>query len=507
MNQRKSGTILSYLHIIISNTISIFYTPYMLEMMGQSEYGLYGTASSFISYLSILSFGIGGAYIRFNAKCRAENNREEEKRLNGMFLTVFSFLAVLVFIGGMVCIVLAGELVKETFTSQELSKLRTIMLILTLNMMLTFICNVVTMALQAYEKYICIRVVQLVAGIITPVLNIVALHKGGRAVTVALISFLVSVACNLVYLVYARKSIKLEFSFKGFRKDVLTEIFVFSCFLFINSLTDQITHSTDNIILSAMKGTSAVAIYTIGANFRSYFQMFSSSISSVFAPKINMMVAQKTDMKQIDEVFIKVGRIQFYLVSLILIGYISIGEEFVRLWAGEEYSVSYYIGLLLMLSAFVPAFQNIGVEIQKALNRHRARSIVYFFIAVANVLLTIPFSKWWGGVGAALATLICLFFGTVIFMNFYYQKYIGLNITGFWRSIASVLPGYVVPVVVGLLIHEFWEMNSYGDILSAAMVITIVYVISIWMFSMNKYEKDLICCPLKKIFNCINKPI
>ena len=67
MSQRKLGTILSYLNIFLSNTISLIYTPYMLRMLGQSEYGIYGTAQSFISYLSILSFGIGGAYIRYNA--------------------------------------------------------------------------------------------------------------------------------------------------------------------------------------------------------------------------------------------------------------------------------------------------------------------------------------------------------------------------------------------------------------------------------------------------------
>ena len=45
MNQRKAGTLLTYANIFISNTISLLYTPYMLQMMGQSEYGLYGTAS------------------------------------------------------------------------------------------------------------------------------------------------------------------------------------------------------------------------------------------------------------------------------------------------------------------------------------------------------------------------------------------------------------------------------------------------------------------------------
>ena len=218
MNQRKAGTILSYLHIFLSNTISIIYTPYMLRLMGQSEYGLFGTANSFISYLSLLSFGIAGAYIRFNTRCRTAGDREEEKRLNGMFLTVFSVLAGLVLVGGLLCTALAEELVEETFTSAELLKLRIIMLLLTANMVISFLFNVVMMALQAYEKYIVLRTVSLVTGIITPVVNIIALHAGGRAVTLSVLSLVISILTYLFYLFYARRSIKLEISFKGFRK-------------------------------------------------------------------------------------------------------------------------------------------------------------------------------------------------------------------------------------------------------------------------------------------------
>jgi O-antigen/teichoic acid export membrane protein len=499
MNERKVGTILSYLHILLSNTISILYTPYMLQMMGQSEYGLYGTANSFISYLSVLSFGIGGAYIRFNTRCRVSGDREEEKRLNGMFLSVFSILACLVMVGGIICIVFAGELVKKTFTDTELLRLRIIMLILTLNMMMTFICNVITMSLQAYEKYFCIRIVTLVAGIVNPVVNIIALEMGGRSVAIALISFLISAASYLVYFIYARHAIKLQFSFKGFRKDILKEIFVFSGFLFINSLTDQLTHSTDNIVLSAIKGTGAVAIYTVGSSFKNYFQLFSSSISSVFSPKVNLMVAQGCDMRDLDDVFTRVGRVQFYLVSLILIGYLSIGADFVRLWAGEDYSDAFYIGLILMLSAFVPAFQNVGLEIQKAKNMHKARSIVYFFVALVNVALTIPFSRLWNGIGAALATLICVFMGTVVFMNYYYHKYVGLNIFGFWKSIGSILPGFLLPMAVGLLINRLWEIKSLLEILAAAVIISVTFLASVWKIGMNEYEQDLIRKPLRRL--------
>lgn len=501
MNQRKAGTLLSYAYIIITNTISLFYTPYMLRMMGQSEYGLYGTASSLISYLSVLNFGIGGAYIRFNAKVRISGDRNEERKLNGMFLIIFTFLSLIVLIVGLVFIALAGQLVKETFTSQELFKLRIIMLILIFNMMLSFICNVFMMALQAYEQFFFIRIVLLIAGVLQPFVNVIALSLGGRSVTITFISFAISFGTYIAMFLYARKIIRFEILFSGFQKELFQDIFIFSGFLFLNSITDQITFSTDNVVLSSLKGTTAVAVYTIGSNFKNYFQSFSSSISSVFAPQVNQLVARNCRIEDLDEIFIRIGRIQFYVVSLILIGYVSIGKAFVCLWAGEDYSDSFYIGLFLMLAIAVPAFQNVGLEIQKAKNMHKARSIVYFLIALVNVGLTILLAQRWAGIGAAFATMICMFMGTVIFMNIYYWKRIGLDIPQFWKSIISILPGYCVPILVGVLINRFFRIYNYWDVLLAAVIIALFFCISVWQFSMNAYEKNLFRKPIKKVFD------
>lgn len=499
MNQRKIGALLSYLHILLANTISILYTPYMLRMMGQSEYGLFGTANSFISYLSILSFGIGGAYIRFNARYRAAGDRDGEKRLNGMFLVVFSGLAGLVLIGGFGCIALVGQLVEKSFTAMELYKLRVIILLLTLNMMLTFVMNVVMMALQAYEQYIVLRITVLLTSVLTPVVNIIALMLGGRSITITAISLVFSIVCYAVYFIYARKVIRMEFSFRGLEWKTLKEIFVFSGFLFLNSITDQITFSTDNIVLSAVRGTGAVAVYTVGSQFKNYFQQFSTSISSVFAPSVNMMVAKEQKIDEINAMFTRVGRVQFYVVTLILIGYVSVGQEFIRLWAGEDYADAFWIGLMLMLSVFVPSFQNVGLEIQKAFNKHKARSIAYFLIALGNISLTIPFSLRWGPIGAAAATLATTFWGYVIFMNYYYWKHIGLDIPGFWKAIAGILPGCIAPLAVGFGISRFLILDSFLDILLAALAICAVFFVSVWVFSMNEYERSLLRKPLQKL--------
>ena len=45
----------SYLNLLIGNIIPFVYTPIMLRLLGQSEYGLYGIAQSIMGYIGLLN--------------------------------------------------------------------------------------------------------------------------------------------------------------------------------------------------------------------------------------------------------------------------------------------------------------------------------------------------------------------------------------------------------------------------------------------------------------------
>ena len=74
MRNLKSGFILSYISIFIQSIISILYTPVMLRLLGESNYGLLQLAVSTMSSLSILSFGFGSSYMRFYSQYKADND-------------------------------------------------------------------------------------------------------------------------------------------------------------------------------------------------------------------------------------------------------------------------------------------------------------------------------------------------------------------------------------------------------------------------------------------------
>ena len=80
VNQLRAGALLSYVSLAINNIISILYTPFMIRLLGQSEYGLYNLANSVIGYLGILDFGLGNAIIRYGAKYRAVEDKDGDTK-------------------------------------------------------------------------------------------------------------------------------------------------------------------------------------------------------------------------------------------------------------------------------------------------------------------------------------------------------------------------------------------------------------------------------------------
>lgn len=83
MNQIKGGIVLNYITIVLNILLGLLYTPFMLRMLGQNEYGLYSLVASIIAYLTLLDFCFGSAIVRYTAKFIAENKKKEQWELNG----------------------------------------------------------------------------------------------------------------------------------------------------------------------------------------------------------------------------------------------------------------------------------------------------------------------------------------------------------------------------------------------------------------------------------------
>ena len=130
MNQLRIGIVLNYLNIILHILIVIFYTPYMLRMMGQSEFGLYSLVASIIAYLTLLDFGISNGVIRYTAKLRAEGETTKQYEMFGMFISIYCLLSFVVILVGAFFIIKADDIFSQSMTLDEIYKMKIMLIIL-----------------------------------------------------------------------------------------------------------------------------------------------------------------------------------------------------------------------------------------------------------------------------------------------------------------------------------------------------------------------------------------
>ena len=491
-SQREKGIILSYVTMAVNFVLGIVFTPFITRMLGTSEYGLYNLASSIIAYLTMLDLGFGNSMIRFSSRYKALGDKDGESRLNGLFLIFFSVISVIAFIFGL-GIYFNIESFFTSFTAAETERAKLIFIILLINVCTSFPFTVVSAILSTNERFYYLKLYNLITSLVKYGLEAIVLYMGFKSVAIAVVAAVVSIVAKIFPILYCRKNLDVHFKFTDLDKKLLKEVITYSSFIFINILVDQIYANTDKIILGKVAGTAAVAIYGIAANLDKDFNQFSTSISGVFLPNITKLITKKVPMQQISDIFIRIGRIQFIILTFILGGFVIFGKQFIHFWVGDDYAQAYYITLILMAPKIVSLSQNIGVSILQAKNKHRVRSVVYLFISVLNVAISIPLAIKWGGIGAAVGTLIGNLIGQISFMNWYYHKKIGIDIPRYWKDVFLRI-GSVVAIysVAGWFVMSFINTSSLFTLLVAIAIYSVIFVGVAWFLIFNKEEKKLI---------------
>ena len=485
--------------IILNNVIALTYMPYMLRMLGQAEYGLYSLAASVVAYLTVLDLGFGNAIIRYTAKFRTLGMFKTQSRMYGMFIILYSIVGILCIIAGIVLYFNVDLLFSRTMTSNEQNQLQIMLLLMTLNLAVSFPLGVFGSIISGYENFIFQKSLNLIRVILNPIVMIIFLSLGYKAVCMVVITTIFNLVTLSLNLWYCLSKIKIKIIFNQFDYGLLKEISYYSLWIFLCAIIDRIYWSSGQFILGMYVSTSAVAIYALGIQFQGIYMGFSSAITSVLLPKVTSMVSNNTDNGELSDLFVKVGRIQFSLLGIIIFGFILFGKEFIILWAGNDYCESYYITLLFLIPLTIPWIQNLGFIILQAKNQMRFRSLTYLIISVVSLILSVPISKKYGGIGCACCVAGALILGQIVIMNIYYKYRVGLLIGNFWVQILKMSISPIVLSVVTYIVLSFFPVCSVISLIVAIGLYTTFYFILFWRFSLNYSEKQF----LKNIFNAI----
>lgn len=498
MSQKKLGAALSYIQIIVTIMVNLLYTPIMLRMLGQSEYGIYSLSSSVIGYLALLYAGMTSTYLRYYSQYKKKDDKSSVARLNGLFLVLFSVLGGCALIIG---IVLANNLhiiFGNGLTSDEYDLAQILFVIMAVNMALLMPKTVFSTVIFSHERFIFIKILDVLQAMMMPIIALPLLYMGYGSIGMSCVVLLLTAASLLVSTYYCIKKLACRFVFKNIPYGLIPEMLSFSIFILLQGVMDQFNWHLGKLLLANFVDSTAIAVYTVGLQIDILIISFSTALSGVFVPKIYGLV-QTGAIAELNKLWLKVGRYQFFIVYFICIGFVFWGKAFIKLWAGEGYEMAYIVAIILILPLLVHLCQVLAMEVLRAYNRHGVWTIVHFAASIVGFIFCIPLTKHYGLMGVTIGTCITMFIVVNIYDNWYYAKAGNLNVWAFFNEMKKLLPAMLLTAVVAGILVSVMAIESWLMLVITGGIFTILYSCIMYKLGMNNDERVLIKNALIKL--------
>ena len=498
MSERKIGAILSYLNVILQMVVSFLYIPLLLYYISREEYGLYQLIGSLIAYLSVMDFGLSNMVIRFYAKYLTLEDDEGAENILAIARRGYMLFCLLVLLAGGIFYQFLPMWFGNSMTEAELTEGMAIYVLLLFNFVITMLGMVYQASIDARQRFLFLRGTSCLQIILQPLLVVVVLQEYPNALGVAVATTIINVLFTLWRWAYANWRLRIRIVYHYWNRELLQGVGYFMLMQSIVAVADLIFFKTNQIILGIISGTAAVALYAIAASIQQNYMMMSLSISGVFLPHVTELVTRKVDSDELFSLFIRIGRLQFFVLGLVSSGFVIFGREFITLWAGEGFKDSYLITLLIILPFTTDLIQNIGFTILQAMNRYGIRAAVLTIMGIVNIALAIPLGMRYGGIGCAAASGLCMLLGNCLGMSYCYVRYLHFQMMKFWRQILLIFGRLALLTAVIYGINCF--LPEMGSVFLAVKIViyTGIYGIVAYVCCFNDYERMLCVGWLRK---------
>jgi O-antigen/teichoic acid export membrane protein len=184
------------------------------------------------------------------------------------------------------------------------------------------------------------------------------------------------------------------------------------------------------LILGAMRGPEAVAVYNIAQRGAQFVGFILAAVNMTLAPLIASLYAAGS-LQRLQRIVTKSARAVFITSMVVTIGLIFFGEHFLSLF-GRDFTAGQSVLMILSLGNLIDAAAG-PVGLLLVMTRHEHEAAIGFGIRTAlEVILNLSLIPRWGAEGAAAATAISLIIWNLLFVAWVYRR-LGIHPTALGR--------------------------------------------------------------------------
>ncbi len=491
--QIKLGAIISYFTIAFNIVAGLIYTPWMIDQIGKSNYGLYTLATSLIT-MFLVDFGMSAAVTRFVSKFNAEGNQQKANNFLGIVYKLYLSIDAIILVA-LVVVFFFIEVLYTKLTPSELEIFKKLYVIVGLFSLISFPFTNLNGILTAYEQFVGLKICDLFNKVFVIVTIVLALSTGHGIYALVLLNAISGLITILLKYIVIKRKTSVKIQWRYFNKTMLKDIFGFSLWTTVGSLAQRLIFNITPSIIAVVSitGSAGVAIFGLASTIEGYVYTIATAINGMFMARITKIIHDGKKDTALLPLMVRVGRIQCMIIGILVVCFITLGENFIiHVWNKPDFSESYLCAVLLIIPSFFYLPMQIAHTTLIVENKVKLQAYVFLIMGVVNVCCSLLLSKHFGAIGASVSIFIAYMVRTIL-MSIIYWKVLKMDLITFSKeTYLKIVPYLLVPTLVGYLANRFNPMTPgfISFAINAALAVG-SFVLVMLPFGFTKNEKAL----------------
>lgn len=427
----------------ISMLIGLFLMPFVLNVIGDAQYGLWLFICSIAGYSGLLNLGFAQTISRFVAHHQA---KDEAEQINSVVSVVgLIYLAIGVLVTAAAGVVAFFIPYFASLEGTSVVELRFVVMTLGVNVAINILGSVFGGVIVGLQRMDVERGIRAICGVVRLVLTVSLLKAEYALSTLALIFLATTIVENVGYAIIVKRLIPtLRMGWSYCNKATLTACFNFSAFSLLENISVKLVDATDTIVIGAFFGMEAIVPYYVALRLAQFITQPLQLIGAIAMPR-GAELAAENNSDRIGELLQKGLGIAFLLTSAFFIGACYFGDGVLEAWVRRDYPESHQLLLVLLGAQIVATPIRVLRGVLFGLGHLRMPGILYVTEAIANLVLSLALVKPLGLLGVALGTAIPIAVLELCVLLPYSLKQLKLPL---WSTLSDIVGPHLPPLFV-----------------------------------------------------------
>lgn len=351
----------------------------------------------------------------------AEENKEEIRTLVKYYCKVYHIIAGIIFAIGIILLPFVPIIVGKTAVLEDI---KILFALYVLNTVFSYLLTYKRSILYADQKNYITNIVNTVFIIIKNIAQIIVLLFTKKFIFYLLVQILCTILENILVNMIVNKKYRYIKDLRdvgtistNLKKDIMTKVKG----LLFHKIGGFAVLGTDNIIISMTKGLGVIAV-GMYANYNMIIgqinKLFGNIIKSLTASVGNLLIAN--DKFKVRSIYQSMLLLNSWLFCFCSISVYCMIEPFIKIWIGEEYLLSKFVLIILVINLYVQGMRNTSNTFKEAAGIFYEDRFVPLIESIVNIAMSLILVQILGLGGVFVGTIA----STMVLLLYSYPKYV-----------------------------------------------------------------------------------